>query len=132
MKSKIRISLAGYARPESDLETLKNVVPNGDFHYFGDNPITHNPKFRRTNDQLNPPEKDENINIETSPKKKETKRKRAKAFGTPSSGSGPAKHKLPSEDNRYFGLRPIEHFPTMKISPHPSMSSNKIKIKIDL
>lgn len=127
MKSKVLISLSGYAAPEGDLETLKNVVPNGQMTYFDGNPIEHSPNARRLNDQLNPPEKKDKPGV-----KRKVRRKHVKAFGTPASNQV-GRHSLPRGEDMYYGLKPIEHNPVFKLAEtmNPALSSTKIKIQLD-
>ena len=134
MKSRIRIALAGYAGGESDLETLKNVVPNGDFTYFDGNKIEHSPNARRLNEQLNvesEPEPEED-KLGRKVKKARRNRKKVKAFGTRHEAES-RRRPQPNGADMYYGLKPIEHNPVFHLSEtaNPALSSvTKIKISL--
>lgn len=125
---KLQISLSGYAGTESNLISLKNPVPNGDYHYFGLNPITHTPSARRLNDQLNSPstikrnkkkvkakvnlekEGDElqTVMVEPNPEME------SEGMGEKPSND-PAKNVLPNGADMYYGLLPLEHNPVSQM-----------------
>jgi hypothetical protein len=106
---KLDISLAaGYAGSESDLISLKNVVPNGQFQDFAGNPITHTPSARRLNKQLAP----ESGIKRTKKKEAEAKvdlKKEDDGLGEHVENEG--RHVLPDGADMYYGLIPIEHNP---------------------
>lgn len=137
MKQRIRISLAeDYASNDDNLETLRNTVPNDNdrFEYYAGNPILHSQNLRRTNDSLNPPVKPKPTHQKTHQGRKKIRRhhKHAQAFGVPV--SDPKRHALPSGENMYYGLIPIEHNPVTHLVPHgmtPGVTaSSKIKIQL--
>lgn len=124
MKIKIDFSLSGYAGGESDLISLKNPVPNGDFTYYGMNPITHGPNERRLNPQSDVSFPRAKSGIKRRKKKKTeatvdlTKDGDASeappdglGLGEPVNVDNPAKHTLPNGPDRYFGLDPLAHEP---------------------
>lgn len=122
---KTNIVLSGYAddvspQGEDNLVSLKNPVPNGDYHYFGLNPIVHDPNARRTNDTTGV----------SGIKRRKKKKKEVEAtvdLSKPGDdntvemtedGDGlghkePSDHKnvLPNGADMYYGLIPIEHAP---------------------
>lgn len=141
--SKILISLSEtipepqeYGGTDDNLETLRSTVPNDNdqFQYYAGNPINHSPNMRRLNDQLNPPAKPKKTHVKTADGQvKKIRRHHAdtKVFGTPV--ADPIKHQLPSGENMYYGLIPIEHNPVFHLSEtaNPSLSATKIKIKLN-
>lgn len=132
---KLNISLSGYAGSESDLISLKNVVPNGNFVYFGDNPITHTPSARRLNDQLNGPsgiKRRKKVKAKVDLKKDDdpavdpTMESKGDGIGETPVDSG--KNVLPNGADMYYGLIPLEHNPISQMVLSAGVST-VVKIK---
>lgn len=127
---KLEISLSeGYAGSESDLTSLKNPVPNGDFHYFGMNPISHSPNARRLNEQ------NERTGIQRRKKVKAKvdleKKDEPEAIEDGGLGEKPkddGKHILPDGADMYYGLKPLEHNPITQLVLSSAVAS-AVKIK---
>lgn len=119
---KLKIALSGYAGGESNLISLKNPVPNGDYHYFGMNPISHNPNNRRLNPQL------DNSPSGIVRRKKKTVEAEEELSVTDGEGLGdeaPEKGKniLPPGEDMYYGLKPLEHNPISQMVLSQDFSS---------
>lgn len=122
---KLNIALSGYAGSEGNLISLQNPVPNGDYHYFGMNPITHTPTARRLNDQLNKPS-----TIKRT-KKKAVEAEQEMSVVEDSEGIGEktqdsGKNILPNGADMYYGLKPLEHNPISNMvlgSNHTALSA---------
>jgi hypothetical protein len=128
---KLKIALSGYAGGESNLISLKNPVPNGDFHFFGLNPISHSPNNRRVNEQLAP--KESEADAEEAPSTIKRRKKDFTALAEPEIGGTPAnpsgKNMLPNGADMYYGLKPIEHNPIMRMDLGDAVCSSPIKLK---
>lgn len=124
---KVKIALAGYAGSEGNLISLQNPVPNGDFHYFGLNPISHTPSARRLNDQLNKPS-----SIKRTKKKAVEAEQEMSVIDEEGDGLGDkakddGKNVLPDGADMYYGLKPLEHNPISNMvlgSTHTALSAD--------
>lgn len=130
---KLKISLSSYPMGESNLETLQRPVPNGDYTYFGMNPISHSPNARRLNDQLNAPKKTE-ADAEEAPSGIKRRKKGFTAEAEPNDGLGEptnpdGKNILPNGQDMYYGLKPVEHNPISHMDLGDAKCSSPIKIK---
>lgn len=106
---KVKIALSGYAGSEGNFISLQNPVPNGDYHYFGLNPISHDPNARRLNDQLNKPS-----GIQRRKKKAEADEELSMSpdgEGLGDQAKTDGKNVLPNGEDMYYGLKPLEHNP---------------------
>lgn len=123
---KLKIALAGYAGSEGNLISLQNPVPNGDFHYFGINPISHTPTARRLNDQLNKPSTIKRTKKKAVEAEQEMSIMEEDGDGLGDKSADNGKNVLPDGADMYYGLKPLEHNPISNMvlgSNHTAVSA---------
>lgn len=110
---KLKIALSGYAGSEDNLISLQNPVPNGDYTYFGMNPITHDPNARRINESIQPKAKEVEADAEPMPEKCDEAEMESAGDGDGlgDSSNPTGKNMLPDGADMYYGLKPLEHNP---------------------